>query len=190
MRSKRREICIRILPCGYSHIQFDQQKGVAEIQRRRALVAVEFPLASQCHSSEMNGPTIRARNARPELMFRQVDQGFLQIVCDLCHSPYIQKARIFTQNSRRGIAAERRVIFGGTPAWIDLERGKLAARSNNARANKHQTNKSLYAALAPSSGRTRCETQNPATYARFFHKRRSSKATLSIDQITQTRALK
>ena len=94
-------------------------------------------------------------------MFRQVGQGFLQIVCDLCHSPYIQKARIFTQNSRRGIAAERRVIFGGTPAWIDLERGKLAARSNNARANKHQTNKSLYAALAPSSGRTRCETQNP-----------------------------
>jgi hypothetical protein len=100
MRSKRREICIRILPCGYSHIQFDQQKGVAEIQRRRALVAVEFPLASQCHSSEMNGPTIRARNARPELMFRQVDQGFLQIVCDLCHSPYIQKTRNFSQNLR------------------------------------------------------------------------------------------
>jgi hypothetical protein len=58
MRSKQIEIFIRVLPCGYSHINLTN-KGVAEIQRRRVLVATERPFAPQAAlKSEMNVPLL------------------------------------------------------------------------------------------------------------------------------------
>jgi hypothetical protein len=136
VRFEQTEFCIRVLPCGYCHIQ-PTNKGAAEIRRRRVLFASERPFVPRCtFRSEMNDPTITARNARPKLMFRPVDQRFLQIVCDLCHSPYIQKTRIFSQNLRGGIAGERAMNFGGAPGLSSRN------KAHTTQSNKHreQTN--------------------------------------------------
>jgi hypothetical protein len=57
----------------------------------------------------------RLPNAGPKLMFDHVDQSFLQIVCDLYRSTYIQNTRNFSQNLLRDIASERAMIFGPPP---------------------------------------------------------------------------
>ena len=57
----------------------------------------------------------RFPNARPKLTFRPLDQGFLQIVCDLCRPPYIQNTRNFSQNLRRDIRPRAVSDFGPSP---------------------------------------------------------------------------
>ena len=78
----------------------------------------------------------RLPNARPKLMFDHVDQSFLQIVCGLYRSPYIQNTRNFPQNLRRGIAREQAMNFA--------PRGRSNPKSKDGRGGRYnQTNNVL-----------------------------------------------
>ena len=74
----------------------------------------------------------RLPNARPKLMFDHVDQSFLQIMCGLYRSPYIQNTRNFPQNLLRDICGEQRSNF--------CPRGSVKAEISDGRAPMHDLN--------------------------------------------------
>jgi hypothetical protein len=84
MRFKQTEILIRISPAATA------TSNLAKAQRKfrngESLVATERPFTPRCR--EMKVPQLQ-RATHAELMFRLVDQRFLQIVRDLCRSPDI-----------------------------------------------------------------------------------------------------
>ena len=79
----------------------------------------------------------RLPNARPKLMFDHVDQSFLQIMCGLYRSPYIQNTRNFPQNLRSTIAATSEHEFWPPPP-VEADRLRNDRRAN--RRIREQTN--------------------------------------------------
>jgi hypothetical protein len=104
MCSKQTEIFIRVLPFGYSHIQFDQQKAQRKFGEGQYWSSANFRLRRHAHSSEMIFHSARADRAFGTHVLNKrsdhVDQGSLQIVYDFSHLPYIIAGEFFTKFAR------------------------------------------------------------------------------------------
>ena len=103
----------------------------------------------------MKVPLLERGTHVPKLMFPvlnycsdHADQSFLQIVCDLCHSPYIQNRRIFRINLRRATRASAVSNFGPRPTPTSIAATKLAQQTNN----KQTSNKDAATARINVSG--------------------------------------